>query len=137
MKVDEMYQDVDRQHLMLLVDLICDSKYDPFAMFETYSQLWERKRADEGEVYFILKQPIHMYHEVHRQATIPEKAESSDTVIFHWMADVYLYALYHKGVHFSQSVSMVPPKWLYTHYSPMHETSLGNAWEKAVVSCGI
>ena len=82
-------------------------------------------------MYFILKQPIQMFNEVHRQSCIPEKKESFDNIIFHWMVDIYLYALYQKQIFFSQSVRMIPPKWLYAHYCPLHETSIANAWEKA------
>ena len=135
MNVDEIYREADRCHLMQFVELICASEYDPFAMFEAYSRLWERKRADEGEVYFILKQPIQMFNEVHRQESIPKCKEKADVMIFHWMADIYLFARYYSDLSFEQSVCMVPPKWLYAHYSPLHETSLRNGWEKAVAIC--
>ena len=135
MHVDEMYQEVDRRHLMQFVDLVCESEYDPFAMFEAYSRLWERRRADEGEVYFIFKQAVQMYNEVHRQETIPKSAHKADAVVFHWMVDIYLYALYQAGIFFEQSVRMVPPRWLYAHYSPLHETSVRNGWDKAVAVC--
>ena len=134
-EVDELFQEVDRRHLMCFVDLICDSEYDPFAMFEAYSRLWERKRADEGEEYFILKQPTQMCNEVHRQETIPKATEPADAMVFHWMVDIYLYARYAQGIPFVQSVRQVPPRWLYAHYSPLHETSIRNGWEKAAAIC--
>ena len=134
-EVEPLYQEVDRHHLMAFMDLICDSEYDPFAMYEAYCRLWERKRADEGEVYFILKQPIQMYNEVHRQETIAKAKEPADAMIFHWMADIYLHARYHEGIPFAESVRLVPPRWLYAHYSPLHETSIRNGWEKAAAIC--
>ena len=33
------------------------------------------------------------------------------------------------------ALNSVSPEWLYNHYSPLHETSLGNAWEKASCAC--
>ena len=135
MNVDEIYRDADRCHLMQFVELICESEYDSFVMFEVYCRLWERKRADEGEVYFILKQPIQMFNEVLRQETIPKCEEKADVMIFHWMADIYLYAHYNFNLSFEQAVYKVSPRWLYAHYSPLHETSLQNGWEKAVSIC--
>ena len=132
MSVDKMYQEVDRCHLMQFVELICTSEYDPFEMFEAYCRLWERKRADEGEVYFILKQPIQMFNEIHRKETIPKSTQKADIIIFHWIADIYLFARYEKELFFEQSIRIVPIRWLYEHYSPLHETSLRNAWDKAV-----
>lgn len=56
--------------------------------------------------------------------------------ILHWMAELYVYTRYEKGLSFQEMMKMVSPEWLYTHYSPLHETSLKNAWEKAVYNLG-
>ena len=59
----------------------------------------------------------------------------ADHIILHWMAELYIYVRYEKGLSFREMINSVSLEWLYNHYSPLHETSLGNAWEKASCAC--
>lgn len=129
MNVDEVIKDVDYRHVIQLFDLICASHSDPFVMTEMYCRMKERQHADNGDEYFILLQPIQILHRIENVA--PQTAASEvDPVIFHWIAQMYLFALYSLGLTFRLASEEASPRWLYEHYSPLHETSLANAWEK-------
>ena len=46
-------------------------------------------------------------------------------------ADFYIYGLYERDKTFGAAVAEISPRWLYDHFSPLHETSMANAWDKA------
>lgn len=74
------------------------------------------------------------YRRLENNLEITQK--EADQIILHWLAELYVYTHYEKGLSFREMMKMVSPEWLYTHFSPLHETSLKNAWEKAVYICG-
>ncbi len=76
-------------------------------------------------------QPTVLFNDILMEGTIPPKKTEADSVVLHWLADFYLYGYYERGESFEQSMKMVSPSWLYAHYSPLHEISLANAWDKA------
>ena len=120
MRDDDLIREVDRRHVIQLFDLFADSKYDPFDLIQAYSTTNSRARADEGSEYH----------------NSPKPAEGdADHIILHWMAELYIYVRYEKELSFREMINSVSPEWLYNHYSPLHETSLGNAWEKASCAC--
>lgn len=136
MRDDDLIREVDRRHVILLFDLFADSKYDPFDLIEAYSRTYSRIRADEGSEYHILKQPINVFNDILRENNFKETENDADHIILHWMAELYVFVRYEKGLSFREIVENVSPQWLYNHYSPLHETSLGNAWEKASCQSG-
>ena len=136
MKENELIREVDRRHVIQLFDLFADSKYDPFDLIEAYSRTDSRIRADEGSEYHVLKQPINVFNEILRENSIKAAEIDVDQIILHWMAELYIFVRYEKGITFREMLNIVSPKWLYNHYSPLHETSLGNAWEKAFCKSG-
>ena len=136
MKENELIREVDRRHVIQLFDLFADSKYDPFDLIEAYSRTDSRIRADEGSEYHVLKQPINVFNEILRENSIKAAEIDVDQIILHWMAELYIFVRYEKGITFREMLNIVSPKWLYNHYSPLHETSLGNAWEKASCKSG-
>ena len=95
-----------------------------------------RLGSDLGSEYHILKQPINVYNDILRENHLEITESEGDQIILHWMAELYAYTRYEKELSFQEMMKMVSPEWLYTHYSPLHETSLKNAWEKAVYICG-
>ncbi len=103
-------------------------------MIAAYAGREERRKADAGCANHILIQPIAMFRRILEDGTIP-KGEEADRGILHWMADLYLYGRYEEGHTFSEMVRVVPPGWLYTHFSPLHETSISNGWRKAWGKC--
>ena len=135
MRDDDLIREVDRRHVIQLFDLFADSKYDPFDLIQAYSTTNSRARADGGSEYHVLKQPINVFNDILRENS-PKPAEGdADHIILHWMAELYIYVRYEKGLSFREMINSVSPEWLYNHYSPLHETSLGNAWEKASCAC--
>ena len=135
MRDDDLIREVDRRHLIQLFDLFADSKYDPFDLIQAYSTTNSRARADGGSEYHVLKQPINVFNDILRENS-PKPAEGdADHIILHWMAELYIYVRYEKGLSFREMINSVSLEWLYNHYSPQHETSLGNAWEKASCAC--
>lgn len=135
MKDDDLIREVDRRHVTQLFDLFAESKYDPFDLIEAYSRTYSRIRADEGSEYHVLKQPINVFNDILRENHLEVNENDFDQIILHWMAELYVFVRYEKGLSFREMVNTVSPEWLYTHYSPLHETSLVNAWEKASSNC--
>lgn len=133
---DDLIREVDRRHVIQLFDLFAESPYDALVLIEAYSRTYSRIRADEGSEYHVLKQPINVYNDILRENHLEITESDDDQIILHWMAELYVYTRYEKELSFQEMMKMVSPEWLYTHYSPLHETSLKNAWEKAVYICG-
>ena len=131
MKKSKEYRDFDRIHVLQLFDLIAESEYDAFAMIEGYASTKCRKRADEGEPYYVFRQATNQFNDILMEGDIPSKKMDVDPVVLHWLADFYLYGFYEKDLSFEQSMDRINPNWLYNHYSPLHETSIANAWDKA------
>lgn len=130
MKKDDIIKSTDRLHVVRLFDMIADSGLDAFEMIRRYSNVKTRVMADAGEEYFILRQPVNSINDVLVEGEVPESGEEIDKMILHWMADVYIYAIYEKDMTFSQAVKIADPRWLYDHYSPLHEAGLSNCWDK-------
>lgn len=135
MRDDDLIREVDRRHVIQLFDLFADSKYNPFDLIEAYSRTFSRIRADEGSEYHVLKQPINVFNDILRENHLKVSENGLDKIILHWMAELYVFVRYEKGLSFREMVNAVSPEWLYMHYAPLHETSLGNAWEKASCNC--
>jgi hypothetical protein len=135
MRDDDLIREVDRRHVIQLFDLFADSKYDSFDLIRAYSTTSSRDRADEGSEYHVLKQPINVFNDILRENNLKVTEKEVDSIILHWMAELYVYVLYEKGLSFREILNRVSPEWLYNHYSPLHETSLGNAWQKASCIC--
>ena len=136
MREDELIREVDRRHIIQLFDLFADSPYNALDLIEAYSRTDSRIRADAGSEYHVLKQPINVYNDILRENHLEITKREEDQIILHWMADLYVHTHYEKGLSFLEMMKDVSPVWLYTHYSPLHETSLKNAWVKAVCICG-
>ena len=136
MRDNDLIREVDRRHVIQLFDLFADSKFDPFDLIEAYSRTYSRIRADEGSEYHVLKQPINVFNDIVRENNLKETENEVDHIIMHWMAELYVFVRYEKGLSFREILDVVSPEWLYNHYSPLHETSLGNAWEKASCQSG-
>ena len=136
MRDDDLIREVDRRHVIQLFDLFADSKYDSFDLIKAYSRTYSRIRAHEGSEYHILKQPINVFNDILRENNFKEIEYAVDHLILHWMAELYVFVRYEKGLSFREILDVVSPEWLYNHYSPLHETSLGNAWEKASCQSG-
>lgn len=136
MREDELIREVDRRHVIQLFDLFADSPYKALDLIEAYSRTDSRIRADAGSEYHVLKQPINVYNDILRENNLEITQKEADQIILHWLAELYVYTHYEKGLSFREMMKMVSPEWLYTHFSPLHETSLKNAWEKAVYICG-
>ena len=130
MKKDDIIKNTDRLHVLRLFDMIADSDYDTFEMIRRYSKVKTRVMADTGEEYFILRQPVNSVNDVLMEGAVPRSDAETDKGILHWMADVYIHALYELDMTFAQAVEMADPEWLYTHFSPLHEASISNCWDK-------
>ena len=133
---DDLIREADRRHVIQLFDLFAESPYDALVLIEEYSRTYSRIRADEGSEYHVLKQPINVYNDILRENHLEITESEDDQIILHWMAELYVYTRYEKELSFQEMMKMVSPEWLYTHYSPLNETSLKNAWEKAVYILG-
>ena len=133
---DELIREADRRHVIQLFDLFAESPYDALVLIEAYSRTYSRIRADEGSEYHVLKQPINVYNDILRENHLEITESEDDQIILHWMAELYVYTRYEKELSFQEMMKMVSPEWLYAHYSPLHETSLKNAWEKAAYILG-
>ena len=133
---NDLIREADRRHVIQLFDLFAESPYDALILIEAYSRTYSRIRADEGSEYHVLKQPINVYNDILRENHLEITESEDDQIILHWMAELYVYTRYEKELSFQEMMKMVSPEWLYTHYSPLHETSLKNAWVKAVCICG-
>ena len=133
---DDLIREVDRRHVIQLFDLFAESPYDALDLIEAYSRTYSRIRADEGSEYHVLKQPINVYNDILRENHLEITESEDDQIILHWMAELYVYTRYEKGLSFREMIKTVSPEWLYKHFSPLHETSLKNAWEKAVYILG-
>ena len=136
MRDDDLIREVDRRHVIQLFDLFADSKFDPFDLIEAYSRTYSRIRADEGSEYHVLKQPINVFNDIVLENNLKETENEVVHIIMHWMAELYVFVRYEKGLSFREILDVVSPVWLYNHYFPLHETSLGNAWEKASCQSG-
>lgn len=131
MKDFDLIREADRRHVRQLFDLFAISEYDVFELITAYSTTDSRVRADAGSEYFILKQPVNILNEILRGRPIQKAVHNVDRIILHWMAEMYIFARYEKNLSFREMMLQVPPEWLYAHYSPLHEATMENAWEKA------
>ena len=54
-----------------------------------------------------------------------------------WMADIYTYLQWKYNLSSFSIADKIQPEELYDKYSPLHETSLGNAAEKLIKIYGV
>ena len=128
----DMMRDVDYRHVLQAFSLFNGSGFDALEMVRRYASLPSRLRADQGSGYHIYRQPVSTLNDVVRDTgTLPQGGEV-DEVVLRWIARLYLYALYERGIPMREAVAMVDPEWLVEHYDPLHEASLATAWDKAV-----
>ena len=89
MKKSKEYRDFDRIHVLQLFDLIAESEYDAFAMIEEYASTKCRKRADEGEPYYVFRQATNQFNDILMEGDIPSKKMDVVRVLWIWLVILY------------------------------------------------
>ena len=107
MREDELIREVDRRHIIQLFDLFADSPYNALDLIEAYSRTDSRIRADAGSEYHVLKQPINVYNDILRENNLEITQKEADQIILHWLAELYVYTHYEKGLSFREMMKMV------------------------------
>lgn len=128
----DMMRDVDYRHVLQAFSLFNESGFDALEMVRRYVSLPSRRRADQGSEYHIYRQPVSTLNDITSGTGPLPRGGSVDEVALRWVARIYLYALYERGIPMRKAVAAVDPAWLMEHYDPLHEASLANAWDKAV-----
>lgn len=117
------------RYLFKLIGRYC--KENTFSTITNYMRCEYRARMDEGNPLYLNKTPKQILGEMGiRVGLESELSDMYDEFILEWMADIYTYLQWKYNLSSKKIVDAITPEDLYLKYSPLHETSLGNATDK-------
>ena len=135
---DECYIDSMLQKARYLFKLIGRNAKEPFQVIDDYLRSEYHRQMDEGNPLYLNKTPKQILGSLGiRVKTEFDISEDYDESVLEWMADIYTYLQWKYSISSFSIAEKIKPEELYDKYSPLHETSLGNAAEKLIRIYGV
>lgn len=117
-------------HRLLYIMMGKDDKYDTYSMIDSYMQTSEiRSKMDIGNWSALNKGWKQLYNDVDL-SNCPPKTEEIDSIMLHWIADIYTLFQWMYNIPSKEINRRVPANVMSNIYYPLHEISIKRACEK-------
>lgn len=130
---NELYLEGVENVTRLVFTCLVDSEYDFFDAVDAYMQTSEiRKKMDIGNSSALMKGHLQILHSIDFSGCKPntENEENIDSILYHFMADIYVYLQWKYSLSSKEINEKVPARELARIFYPLHETSIAVACRK-------